>query len=62
MAKVKEVVEEVAVAVVEPKVVVATPDSDAKTAFRQVMATYQLQNPAKYELKREALEAKLNTL
>lgn len=34
----------------------------AKLAFEKVIEVYKLQNPAKYELKKEALQAKLETL
>ena len=42
--------------------VVEAPESEAKQAYRAMMEAYAKQNPAKYELKREAMEAKLNTL
>ena len=52
MAKVKDVVvEEVKVA-----------ESDAKVAFRKLIEVYKATNPVKYEIKKEALEAKLNSL
>jgi predicted SnoaL-like aldol condensation-catalyzing enzyme len=54
MAKTKEIVEEVVVEVVA--------ESEAKKAFRKLMDTYQKQNPSKFEAKKEALEAKLNSL
>ena len=37
-------------------------ESDARTAFRRLIALYKEQNPIKYEQKREALEKKLSTL
>lgn len=37
-------------------------ESAAKAAFRKVIEMYKLQNPAKYEAKKEALEAKLAKL
>jgi len=41
---------------------VDTTESDAKKAFRQIIEEYKVQNPVKYEMKKEALEAKLNSL
>lgn len=37
-------------------------ESDAKVAFRKLVEGYKVENPTKYELKKEALEAKLNSL
>lgn len=37
-------------------------DSPAKAAYRAHIEAYAKQNPKKYELKKEALLAKLNTL
>lgn len=53
MAKEKEEVVE--------KVVVAK-ESEAKVAFRKLIEAYKVSNPAKYETKKEVLEAKLNSL
>ena len=39
-----------------------TADSDAKKQFEAMIEAYKKQNPVKYELKKEALEAKLKTL
>ena len=36
--------------------------SDAKKAFKELIAIYKEQNPDKYELKKERLEAKLKSL
>lgn len=44
------------------EVVAKVVESDAKVAFRKVIEAYKLANPAKYEVKKEALEAKLNSL
>lgn len=38
------------------------PESAEKAAFREVLARYEKQNPAKYAVKRKALEAKLAEL
>lgn len=51
MAKSKSVVEEV-----------VSVESDAKVAFRKLLEVYKVENPSKYEAKKEALEAKLNSL
>lgn len=48
--KVEKVVEEVVA------------ESSAKVAFRNLIEAYKVKNPAKYEAKKEALEAKLNSL
>jgi hypothetical protein len=45
---------------VEQEVVVQ--ESEAKMAFRKLITVYKEQNPAKYEMKKDALEAKLNSL
>lgn len=37
-------------------------ESQAKVEFRALIEKYKEQNPVKYELKKEALEAKLNSL
>lgn len=37
-------------------------ESEAKKKFRQIIEEYKVQNPVKYELKKEALEKKLNSL
>lgn len=37
-------------------------ESDAKVAFRKLIEVYKVSNPSKYEIKKEALEAKLNSL
>lgn len=37
-------------------------ESDAKKEFKKVIAEYKKQNPEKYALKKEALEAKLKSL
>lgn len=37
-------------------------ESEAKAKFRKIIEEYKVQNPVKYELKKDALEAKLNTL
>lgn len=37
-------------------------DSPQKTAFREFIKKYAEQNPAKYALKKEELERKLNSL
>ena len=52
--KVKEVVEAPKVA---PK-----KESEAAIDFKKTIAAYKEQSPIKYEMKREALEAKLATL
>jgi len=52
----KAKIEEEAVA---PEAIV---ESEAKKKFRQIIEDYKVQNPVKYEMKKEALEAKLNTL
>lgn len=44
------------------EVKVVAKDSDAKVAFRKVIEAYKVSNPSKYEVKKEALEAKLNSL
>lgn len=49
MAKTKEVVVEVV-------------ESDAKVAFRKLVEVYKASSPAKYELRKDELEAKLNSL
>ena len=63
MAKPKEIIEE---AVATPEVivnpVVVKEDSEAKKAFRKLIAVYEKQNPLKYADKKEALFAKLETL
>lgn len=57
MAKKEEkVVEEVAA---EPTPVKG---GDAKKAFAEMIARYKEENPAKYELKKERLEAKLKAM
>lgn len=63
MAKPKEIIEE-AVATPEEVVapVVVKEDSEAKKAFRKLIAVYEKQNPLKYADKKEALFAKLETL
>lgn len=50
MAKDKEVIEEV------------KEESEAKKAFRNLIAVYEKQNPLKFADKKEALFAKLETL
>ena len=63
MAKPKEIIEEVVATpeeVVAP--VVVKEDSEAKKAFRKLIAVYEKQNPLKYADKKEALFAKLETL
>lgn len=37
-------------------------ESEAKQAFRKLLAVYKEQNPRKYEIKKDELEAKLNSL
>jgi hypothetical protein len=37
-------------------------ESPAKQEYRKLMEAYRLKNPLKYELKREAMEKKLETL
>ena len=63
--KVEEVIEEVE-AVLEEEVVVVKKTkkggSDAKKAYQSTLDAYKAQNPEKYEAKKAALEAKLNTL
>lgn len=41
---------------------VVAPESEAKKKYRQIIEEYKVQNPVKYEQKREALERKLNSL
>jgi hypothetical protein len=55
----REKVQEEVVEVVQEEV---RADSDAKVAFRKLIEVYKVSNPAKYEAKKEALEAKLNSL
>ena len=66
MARTKEIkntdeevaIEETAQVVVETE----TTESDAKKQFQLFIESYAKANPAKYELKKEALLVKLNTL
>jgi hypothetical protein len=37
-------------------------ESKEKIEFREIIEAYKKQNPAKYELKKKALEAKLESL
>lgn len=46
----------------EEETVEETVDSVAKANFRALIEVYKVQNPAKYELKKEELEAKLAKL
>lgn len=39
-----------------------TQESQEKTAFRNLIEAYKIQNPAKYEVKKEELLAQLNSL
>lgn len=41
---------------------VESTESPEKAKFRQIIEEYKVQNPVKYEMKKEALEAKLNSL
>jgi hypothetical protein len=58
--KVKE--EEVVETEVEETKVKTKPDSEAKAEYRKIIEAYAKSNPVKYELKKTALLAKLNTL
>lgn len=37
-------------------------ESEAKKKFRKIIEDYKVQNPVKYEMKKEAFERKLNSL
>jgi len=56
------VVAEIIETIEETPVVETVQSSDAKIQFRNFIEAYAKANPAKYELKKEALLAKLNTL
>lgn len=43
-------------------IIMAKTKEDAKVAFRKLIEVYKSANPKKYEMKKEALEAKLNSL
>lgn len=63
MARTKKTTPEVEeVQAPEPTTEVAVEESEAKKAFRAFIETYKQRNPVKYELKKEALEAQLNSL
>jgi hypothetical protein len=63
MARQTEIKEEVVATPVEVVVpVVVKEDSEAKKAFRKLIAIYAEQNPLKFADKKEALFAKLETL
>ena len=47
---------------VETEVETYVPESEAKQAFRMVIAKYATQNPVKYAQKKEQLEQQLNSM
>lgn len=66
--KIKEVIEttpevvEVTEVIINEEVSVESAESTEKKAFRLLIEKYKEQNPVKYELKKEAFEAKLKSL
>lgn len=46
----------------EEKVVEEAPETPSKAAFKKLIEAYKEQNPVKYELKKDVLEAKLKSL
>ena len=64
MAKAKKEVVDVVETEVEttPEVEVATEESTAKKELRALIEAYKIQNPVKYELKKESLDKQLSEL
>lgn len=46
----------------EKEPIVVVPVSEKKAKFKALIEAYKIQNPAKYELKKEALQEKLNNI
>ena len=62
MARPKKIIETVE-EIVETKVeTVEATESEEKKAFRNLIEAYKVQNPTKYETKKEELLAQLNSL
>lgn len=61
MAK-KKIVEETTETPAEVAEVVNASESAEKTAFRALIEAYKVQNPAKYEVKKDELIKQLNNL